>query len=127
MPRETLTIDTIGNVDSGALRIAVNQALKLATQDLTDRPALDKKRVVALIVELKPVMDLHSSQPSLDSADVTWQVKTVTPAIGSAGLVMKPQADGQLYFHSDLPQDPDDDTIMDEAERRRRERGGERP
>jgi hypothetical protein len=47
---------------------------------------------------------------------------TKSPAIGSSGVVMKPQQDGQLYFHSDLPQDPDDETIMDEAERRRRER-----
>lgn len=124
MPKQTLTIDTIGDIDAGALRIAVNQALKLATQDLADRPALDKKRVVALVVELKPVMDTNSNQPHLESADVTWLVKITTPAIGSVGIVMKPQADGQLYFHSDLPQDPDDETIQDEAERRRRERGG---
>jgi hypothetical protein len=122
MPREILTLDNIGNVDQGALRIAVNKALKLVTQDLADRPTLDKARTVLLKLDLKPVVDVNSSSPQLEHADVSWQVMTKAPAIGSSGVVMKPQQDGQLYFHSDLPQDPDDETIMDEAERRKRER-----
>jgi hypothetical protein len=127
--KQVLTLDTIGDVDSGALRIAVNKALKLITQDLADRPSLDKARTIVLKVDLKPVIDLNSSSPQLEHADFSWQVLTKSPAIGSSGGVMKPQQDGQLYFHSDLPQDPDDETIMDEAERRRRDRdqkGGDR-
>src|ERR1700712_1257297 len=107
MPKQTLTLDHMGDVDQGALRIAVNQALKQAVQDLADRPALDKKRVVQLHIELKPVMDTNSNQPHMESADVTWFVKSSTPATGSSGIVMKPNAEGQLYFHSELPQDPD--------------------
>ncbi len=125
MSKQTLTLDSIGDVDSGALRIAVNQALKAVTQDLADRPTLEKARTVILKVDLKPVVNVNSSAPQLEHADVSWQVLTKSPAIGSSGVVMKPQQDGQLYFHSDLPQDPDDETIMDEADRRRRERRGE--
>lgn len=123
MPKQILTLDSIGDVDSGALRIAVNKALKLITQDLGDRPTLDKARTIILKIDLKPVVDVNSSSPQLEHADVSWQVLTKAPAIGSSGVVMKPQQDGQLYFHSDLPQDPDDETIMDEADRRRDERG----
>lgn len=122
MTKQTLTLDTIGDVDMGALRIAVNKALKLMTQDLHDRCVLEKSRTIILRVDLKPVVDVNSSSPQLDSVDVAWQVITKSPAIGSAGVVMKPQQDGLLYFHSDLPQDPDDETIMDEAERRQQER-----
>lgn len=122
MPKQVLTLDTIGDVDQGALRIAVNKALKLVTQDLADRPALDKARKVLLEVNLKPVVDVNAQSPCMEHAEVSWQVMTKTPAIGSQNVVMKPQQDGQLYFHSDLPQDPDDETIMDEAERRRSER-----
>lgn len=125
MPKQTLTLDTMGDIDQGSLRIAVNKALKLATQDLHDRPALDKKRTIALVIELKPELDNNSSQPQLDSVDVSWQVKVSTPAIGSTDVTMKPTHDGQLYFHSDLPDSPDDETIMDEADRKRRERRGE--
>jgi hypothetical protein len=123
MGKEVLTLDSVGNIDQGALRIAVNNALKLVTQDLADRPMLDKARTVILKIDMKPVVDVNSSTPGLESVDTSWQVMSKSPAIGSSGVVMKPQHDGQLYVHSDLPQDPDDETIMDEAERRRRERG----
>jgi len=122
MPKLVLNLDTVGEIDAGALRIAVNNALKLINQDMADRPALDKKRVVALIIETKPVMDTNSNQPHLESVDLSWFVKVTTPATGSDGVTMKPQQDGQLYFHSDLPDSPDDETIQDEAVRRREER-----
>jgi hypothetical protein len=122
MPKLVLNLDNVGEIDAGALRIAVNNALKLVNQDMADRPALEKKRVVALVIEMKPVMDTNSSQPHLESVDLSWFVKTTSPAIGSDGVSMKPQQDGQLYFHSDLPDSPDDETIMDEAERRRQQR-----
>lgn len=124
--KQTFTLDSCGDIDQGALRIAFNNALKLLTQDLADRPMLDKSRVALLEIKLKPVVDVNSSTPHLESSDVAWQVSTKTPAVGSANVVMKPQQDGQLYFHSDLPQDPDDETIMDEAQRRREERGDRR-
>lgn len=122
--KQVLTLDTAGDVDQGALRIAVNKALKLVTQDLADRPTLDKARTVMLRIDLKPVVDQNSNAPTLEHADVAWQVMTKTPAIGSVGVVMKPQHDGLLYFHSDLPQEPDNETIMDEAERIKQEREG---
>src|SRR4051812_13984133 len=120
MPKQTLTLDTVGDVDQGALRIAANKALKLLTQDLHDRPTLNKKRTILLKVDMEPVVDNNSSSPQLESVDFSWQVMTKTPAIGSSGVVMKPQHDGQLFFPPDLPEDPDDETIMDEAERNRR-------
>jgi hypothetical protein len=41
--KQVLTLDTIGDVDQGALRIAVNKALKLVTQDLADRPSSTRR------------------------------------------------------------------------------------
>jgi hypothetical protein len=122
MPKQTLTLDSMGDIDAGALRVAVNQALKLVTNDLSDRPALNKKRTVTIELEFKPELDRNSGSPVMEGADVSWQVKQKVPAIRRDGVAMKPQQDGQLYFHSDLPQDPDDETIMDEAERRKLER-----
>jgi hypothetical protein len=123
MPKQTLTLDSVGDVDHGALRIAFNNALKLLSQDLHDRPVLDKARTIILKIDQKPVVDANSGSPTLESVDTSWQILTKTPAIGSSGVVMKPQHDGQLYFHSDLPDEPENETIMDEAERRRSERG----
>ncbi len=122
MPKETLTIDTIGNIDHGTLRIAVNSALKLLTQDLIERPALEKTRSLILKLDMKPIVDVNSNQIVLESVDFAWNVLTKAPAIGSSGGVMKPQQNGLLSFNSELPESPDDETIMDEADRRRRER-----
>jgi len=123
MPKETLTIDSMGNIDAGSLRIAVNNALKLLTQDLSDRPVLDKPRTLILKIDMKPIVDTNSNAPALDSVDFAWNVMTKAPAIGSTGGLMKPNHEGLLYFHSDLPDAPDDETIMDQAARKRRDRG----
>jgi hypothetical protein len=120
--KETLGLDTVGNIDQGALRIAFNNGLKLLTQDMSDRPMLDKARTLVLKIEMKPIVDTNSSAPHLDSIDAKWEVDAKVPAIASAGVTMKPQQNGQLYFHGDLPQDPDDETVMDVAEQKRLER-----
>ena len=119
MPKETLSMDTVGNIDQGALRIAFNNALKLITQDLADRPALNKARSIMLKIDLKPVIDKNSSHAVLEETETTWNIVTKAPSIGSEGVIMKPDSKGQLYFHSDLPDSPDDETIMDEVERRK--------
>lgn len=121
MPKEELSLDSVGNVDGGSLRIAVNQALKMVTQDLEDRPALKSKRKVVLTLEFEPEIDKNSNSIHLENASFGWHIKTTVPAIGKDGCVMVPQSNGLLAFHSDLPESPDDETIMDEAERRRRE------
>ncbi|HEV7301630.1 MAG TPA: hypothetical protein VGN72_19855 [Tepidisphaeraceae bacterium] len=121
MPKETLTIDTMGNIDEGSLRIAANNAFKLLAQDLADRPVLNKARKIVITLEMKPVVNTNSHSPQLDSVEYAWHIAQKVPAIGSSGGVMQPQQDGTLAFHSDLPDSPNDETIMDEAERRRAE------
>jgi len=121
MPRQTLTLDTIGDVEHGTLRIAVNKALKLITQDLHDRPLLEKARKVQLTIEMKPEVDANSQSRELEDVKTAWQVKVTTPSIGSSDVQMKPGQDGQLYFHSELPMEPDESDLNDELERKRRE------
>lgn len=128
MGKETLTLDTMGDIDVGALRIAVNNALKLLTQDLHDRPTLDKKRTLMLRLDLVPVVDVNTSTPVLDGVDAAWQVMTKSPAIGASGVQMKPQHNGLLSFRSEFPHDnPEDEDLEDEAKRVRRERRKENP
>lgn len=122
MPKQILKLDTIGDIDGGSLRVAVNQALKTITQDLEDRPALDTKRKFTLVMEFEPVVDTNGNQISLESAKVAWKTQVMVPPIGKAGTVMSPQSDGQLAFHSDLPDAPEDETLMDDVERRRQQR-----
>jgi hypothetical protein len=121
MPKQKLHLDSIGDVDGGSLRVAVNQALKTLTQDLEDRPALKKKRKMVLTMWFEPVVDTNGNQIQLESVLSSWDVDVDCPKTGKAGTVMTPQSDGQLAFHSDLPDSPEDETIMDEAQRARRQ------
>lgn len=121
MKKQLLKLDAIGDIDHGSLRVAVNQALKLVTQDLADRPALLQKRKVTLQLEFKPIIDKNSGTPALDGAEFAWQIKTNVPAIGSSATKMSVQNTGELAFHSDLPDAPDDNTLMEESERRAEE------
>lgn len=132
MTKQPLKLDAIGDIDHGSLRVAMNQALKLVTQDLSDRPALNQKRKVTLKLEFKPLIDKNSGSPSIDGAEFGWQIKTDVPAIGSSATKMSVLNTGELAFHSDLPDTPNDKTLMEEAELRneelrRRERVGENP
>jgi hypothetical protein len=119
MPKQELKMRNLGDVDGGSLGVAMDQAIKLVTQDLEDRPALDSKRKVTLTIELTPVVDVNSSGAHLESVISGWHVKPSIPPVGKASTVMTPQSTGRLAFHSDLPDAPEDETIMDEAERRR--------
>ena len=76
MPKQILSLDTIGDVDNGGLRIEFNNAIRLLVQDMADRPGLERPRTLVLEIELQGA--------------------------------------------------PDDETIQDEADRRRREREGDR-
>lgn len=120
--RQVLKFDTMGDIDAGSLRIAVNDALKLLTQDLHDRPNLEKARVMTLKVALEPVVDPQSKDSFLTEVSINWIVDPKVPSKGSAMTVLAAQRDGTLAFMSDLPDAGQDQTLLDEAERKQVER-----
>ena len=119
MPKHTLSFETVGNLDEGSLRIEFNRMLTSIFNDLNNRPRLEKKRSLTLKVELKPRVDDQSDGQGLDDAETSWSIDISLPPVSSSGTIMKPQQNGQLYFHSELPDSPDDETIEDEIRRNR--------
>jgi hypothetical protein len=122
MEKQTLKLETIGDIDNGGLRIAFNEALATITQDLANRLMLAKSRSLVLKIDFMPNVDFNSSVPQFEHADVVWQIETKVPPTVSKNNIMKPDAQGQLYFKSDLPTEPDNETLDDEAQRVRAER-----
>lgn len=56
--RKTLfTLDTLGDLDDGATRLIVDQALADALADCDARPALDKARRLTITIEMLPVLN----------------------------------------------------------------------
>lgn len=121
--QQKLSLETVGDLDGGSLRVEFNKTLGLIVRDLDQRPALAKPRRLTLEIIISPEFRPNlSGQPELTSAGIAWQIKAAIPAHGAAATTAKAKADGTLAFQSDLPEAPDGLSIMDEAERRRRER-----
>jgi hypothetical protein len=73
----TLSFETLGDVDGGAVRIAMNHALQKAFLDMSDRPGLDKPRKITLTVDLKPQ---KSERGELIGAAVACTIDAKHPA-----------------------------------------------
>lgn len=112
-----LSLDTLGELDGGAARAIVDQAIAAAVADLDDRGDDGKPRRVKILLTLERT----------DSGLVIGHVEAAVavPAWKTAGTVSKVQrrSDGQigLVFQELAPDDPDQRTI-DEA---MRQNGGE--
>lgn len=121
--RQKLKFESIGDLDSGALRIEFNKQLQALVQDCHDRPYLEKPRVLTLKVALKPVANKQGGPNAMSESIVTaWTCEPKAPTRGSSMTVCSVMNDGSLVFMSDMPDAGDDNTIFDEAERVKLER-----
>lgn len=101
MERAVLGLDTIGDVDGGAVRVAFDRELQKVMHDLHDRPDLKKPRRLVLQLDLLPVND----RGQLMRTDVAFAVKATIPPKASASYPMQPTQEG-LEFQPDIPDNP---------------------
>lgn len=101
MEREVLSLNTIGEVDNGAIRVAFDRELAKLMHDLADRPDLQKPRTLVLQLTLKPVND----RGQLVRTDVAFAVKATIPPKASVSYPMAATDQG-LEFHSEIPDNP---------------------
>lgn len=100
----TLTLQNIGDLDQGRVAAAFNQALRLATLDVLDRPADKSKRKIQLQVELVPALDKDSAV--LDTINTDFLIKSALPQRRSSTYPMLPTPDGKQLFQTGSPFDP---------------------
>lgn len=55
--KQLFTLDTLGDLDDGVTRLMVDAALAEALGDCDNRPHLDKPRRIAVVVEVRPVLN----------------------------------------------------------------------
>lgn len=102
MQPETLSYQSIAEVDGGVIEVAFNQALQQVINDLRDRPTLDKKRSVTLQLDLTPIAD-HGH---LSRTDIEFSVKPTLPPKKSNPYPFKAAKVG-LTFFPDIADNPD--------------------
>lgn len=102
--KRTLSANSLQELDNGKVAIALNNAIRLATLDIIDRPNDKTARKVHLTVELRPVLDKDTAV--LDVIDSEFIVKKVFPVQRSAPYPMYATTDGQMIFDVGSPLDP---------------------
>lgn len=106
MAQQILTFETLGDVDDGSIRVAVDQALRSLFHDLNDRPGLKKSRKLTLNIDFTP---RTSDQGHLDDVAVGFQIKTSSPAKQTA-VLMAVKGSG-LAFQASVPDNPNQEPL----------------
>jgi hypothetical protein len=104
--QQALTLETIGDLDSGAARVAINRTIARAIADIDDRGDDGKVRTVTIKLELKRMNNGLIESNIVAGASV--------PAYRTNSTIAEPKRKGdetQLLFQSLAPDDPHQRTL----------------
>lgn len=107
MAIEKFSLESLAHLDNGRLRAGLDQALRRAQTDCTDRPGLKKPRRITLTIDMTPV---PNEAGDLESCDVAFQVTEKTPNRQSKVYNMK-ATPGGLLFNELSPNDIKQSTL----------------
>lgn len=108
MARMQLSLETLQHFDFGVAAKMFNQALKRAVLDVIDRGGDDRKRVVTLRVNIKPIL---LQDGDVVEAEVEFEAGTALPSLKTPKKPMTVNRQGQLGFSELAPDNPNQTTI----------------
>ena len=112
--RMTLDLSNLKDFDFGKADAAFNKCLENAVRDLLDRPGDKTARKVVLQVELTPIIQQDGD---VVDADVNFQCLAKLPAYRTANRPAAIDRQGHLVFQPDAPDNPRQETLIEEDER----------
>lgn len=80
-----LTLDTLGSLDDGTVRLLVDAAIREALDDCDNRALLDKPRKVTITLELRPRVNNLGAMTSVE-AGVSVK-KGIPPRAGNSSIL----------------------------------------
>lgn len=101
---EQMTLANVQEVHRGMVALQFNQLLRMAAQDIIDRPGDKSARTVKLVIQLKPVLDKKTGV--LDVITNEFEFDHKFPKFRSEPYPMLVDADGVMYFQPGSPFDP---------------------
>jgi len=93
MALQKFEIDTLAIIDQGRIKEAFDQAFARLVGDCKDRPELKKARQLTLACKIEP----RTEQGSLDSVNVTFEIKELVPNRASRVYNMSAGRGGVLW------------------------------
>ena len=122
---EPLSFKNLQLLDNGTITIAFDHELKRVMEDIKDRPTDDRARVVQINCKLTPIVDLKNGAVNAEEADFEVEITSTVPKRCTKPYKMTAKVSGELYFHPDLPDDPEGSTMFD-ADGHRRDHGDDK-
>lgn len=116
MARQQLTLDSLRVLDFGIVPEHFKQSLERAAKDCIDRPVVKTARKVTVEFFLTPVPD--QSGRDCDEVHVECEISSAIPKYRTRPYQMTPTRRGELMFNPDVPEDPDQQTLYDDQERK---------
>lgn len=101
-----LCLETLGDLDNGTAKMAIDEAIRRALQDLDDRGSDGKERKVGITLSIAHIDKVNIA------AHV--EVKVSLPAMRTAGTIAtinRQQGQTHLMFQSWAPDNPEQRTI----------------
>ena len=98
-----LTLDKMGQIDSGRAMAAFQNCLQRVVQDCVDRPGVKTKRKVILEMVVSPVPYVEGNTIDCESIAATIKAKCLIPNYETQELDFGFKNDGTLVFNPDSP------------------------
>ena len=98
-----LTLDKMGQIDSGRAMVAFQNCLQRAVQDCIDRPGVKTKRKVILEIQVWPVPYVDGNTIDCESISATIKAKCGIPQYETQELDFGFKNNGDLVFNPDSP------------------------
>lgn len=114
-PKAILSLRGLGDLDEGHFSVAIDNALLAIGRDIRDRGVDKRVRRLAIIVEVKPIVD----KGRVLALSTTAKLKTSIPDEISAPTAMELHGTGLIGFNPSSPDDPRQSTIDEEINRQR--------
>lgn len=103
MSLKQLTIDTIGNIDDGRVRLAIDRDLEAICKDVSNRPFDASRRSLTIKIDIIPTPNSDGVLETVE-VDVTTTAKVPKRRAQPAKMLIKPN--GKLLFNDHSQDDP---------------------
>ena len=110
-----LSLDTLGEMGLGITSKMLEKHIRRAAVDCNERPSDKTARKVTLELQFVPVVCTEDG--SCEMVEVSCVCKSRTPDHKSRRFAMKVQANGTLLFNPDSPDNPFQETLLNDPPR----------
>jgi hypothetical protein len=106
----------LGQLDRGAVGVAIDKALQEIGRDCLDRPSDDRARKLVLTLSFKPCPETFDQTISCERIALDVEIKAAVPARKSRTIDMGVRQGGGMIFNPESPANHKQPVMFDDGE-----------